>query len=190
MGRAVFLVEERSMAVFLKGLLPRAFPGLDFLCSEYEGKHDLTSSIPRMLRDWRTPGDCFVVVHDNDRKDCRKLKSGLRAQCKEGRREDTLIRIACQELEAWYWGDLPALAKAYEEPAVQKLAMKSQFRKPDEIPHPYREIKQRIREFKKISGARLMAEHMNPKNNRSPSFRIFMRGVAALVERMAEDQGK
>ena len=190
MGRMVFLVEERSMAVFLEGLLPRIFPGIDFLCSAYDGKHDLAGSIPRMLRGWRTPGDYFVVVYDNDRKDCRELKSDLRARCQEGRREDTLIRIACQELEAWYWGDLSALAKAYEEPAVQKLATKRQFRQPDAIPHPYREIKQRIRGFQKISGARQMARHINPDRNTSPSFQAFMRGVAKLAERMAGRSGE
>lgn len=190
MGRVVFLVEERSMAVFLKGLLPRVIPDLDFLCSEYEGKHDLTSSIPRMLRAWRTPGDRFVVVHDNDRKDCRKLKSDLCALCKEGRREDTLIRIVCQELEAWYLGDLPALSAAYAAPSVQSLAGKRLFRNPDDVPHPAREIKREIPSFQKISGARRMAQHMNPDENRSTSFRAFMGGIAALAERMADDQGK
>lgn len=190
MGRVIFLVEEPSMAAFLDGLLPRAFPGLDFLCSEYEGKHDLTSNIAKMLREWRTPGDHFVVVHDNDRKDCRELKKRLRARCREGRREDTLIRIACQELEAWYLGDLPALAEAYDEPSLRNLAGKRKFRDPDEIQHPSREIKQNIRSFQKISGARLMAQHMNPRENRSTSFHVFMRGVAALSERMADDQGK
>lgn len=178
------------MAVFLDGLLPRVFPELNFLCSEYEGKHDLTSSIPSMLRGWRTPGDCFVIVQDNDRQDCQKLKDALRKRCAQGQREDTLIRIVCQELEAWYWGALPTLAEVCGEPQVLKLANKKQFRNPDEIPHPYREIKRRVSAFQKIAGARLMAQHMNPDENRSTSFRVFMRGIAALAERMADDQGK
>lgn len=190
MSQFIFLVEERSMAVFLKGLLPRFFPDLDFRCYPHEGKQDLARSIPRMLRVWKTPGDRFVVVHDNDRKDCKELKKGLRARCKEGRREDTLIRIACQELEAWYLGDLPALATAYDSPSVRNLAGKRKFRNPDEIQHPSREIKQEIRSFQKIAGARLMARHMNPDENRSTSFRVFMRGITGLAEQMADDQGK
>lgn len=190
MGKVVFPVEERSMAAFLGGLSPRVFPGLDFLCSGYEGKQDLTNNIPKMLRSWRIPGDRFVVVHDNDRKDCRKLKSDLRARCKEGRREDTLIRIVCQELEAWYLGDLPALAAAYAAPSVRSLAGKRPFRDPDDVPHPAREIKREIPSFQKISGARLMAQHMNPDENRSASFGVFVRGIAALAERMADGRGQ
>lgn len=178
------------MAVFLKGLLPARFPSLDFLCYEYEGKHDLMNNIPRMLRSWRTPGDFFVIVQDNDRKDCRKLKDTLRERCVQGRREDTLIRIACQELEAWYWGDLPALAEAYNVPSVRDLAEKRQFRNSDSIPYPAREIKRQIKSFQKISGARLMARHINPDKNTSPSFQVFMRGIATFAERMAGAPGK
>ena len=62
MGRMVFLLEEQSMKELLDGLLPRLFPGLNFLCVPHEGKQDLERSIPRKLRAWRVPGDRFVIV--------------------------------------------------------------------------------------------------------------------------------
>ena len=176
------------MAVFLEGLLPRFFPDLDFRCYPHEGKQDLVRSIPKILRRWKTPGDRFVVVHDNDRKDCRDLKKRLQARCREGQREDTLIRIACQELEAWYLGDLTALATAYDSPSVKNLVVKRKFRSPDEIQHPSREIKQAIKSFQKISGARLMARHIRLDENRSTSFHTFMHGITTLAERMVGDQ--
>ena len=101
MSRIVFLLEERSMQVLLDGLLPRLFPDLPFLWVPHEGKRDLELSIPRKLRAWREPGVRFAVIRDNDGGNCVQLKAALRQLCKAGSREDTLIRIACQELEAW-----------------------------------------------------------------------------------------
>ena len=100
MSRVVFLLEEPSMKTLLDGLLPRLVPCLDFLCVSHEGRQDLERSVPRKLRAWRTPGVRFVVLRDNDGGDCRVLKRRLSDLCLQGRRPDTLVRIACQELEA------------------------------------------------------------------------------------------
>ena len=121
MSRIVFLLEDYSMKVLLDGLLPRLFPELSFLCVPHEGKQDLEKSLPRKLRAWREPGVRFVVVRDNDGADCRDLKSRLVALCASGGREDALVRIACQEVEAWYLGDPEALAAVYGEPTLRAL---------------------------------------------------------------------
>ena len=105
MSRLVFLLEEYSMAVLFEGLLPRIYPDLPFLCISHEGKQDLEKSIPRKLRAWQEPGVRFVIVRDKDEGDCRRVKARLYSLCQTGRREDSLIRIACHELEAWYLGD-------------------------------------------------------------------------------------
>ena len=77
MSRVVFFLEEASMKLFLDGLLPRLFPGLQFLCIPHEGKSDLEKSISRKLRAWNVPGDRFVVVRDNDGAPCRQRHSGI-----------------------------------------------------------------------------------------------------------------
>ena len=110
------------MQVLLDGLLPRLFPTLPFLCVPHEGKTDLERSVPRKLRAWREPGVRFVVVRDNDGKDCRALKDALRQLCHAGHRDDTLIRIACQELEAWYLGEPQVVA---HEPAAGSFSQDS-----------------------------------------------------------------
>ena len=92
------------MKVLLDGLLPRIFPKLEFVCIAHEGKKELENSISRKLRAWREPEVRFVVVQDNDNGDCLALKQRLLQRCREGEREDTLVRIVCQELEAWYLG--------------------------------------------------------------------------------------
>ena len=128
MSRLVFLLEERSMKVLLEGLLPKLFPDLSFLCVAHEGKNDLDKSIPRKLKAWREPGVRFVVLRDNDNVDCLQLKKKLNNLCKEGRRADTLVRIACQELEAWYFGDPNALAEAFEKDGIREICNRSKFR--------------------------------------------------------------
>lgn len=181
MARIVFLLEERSMKVLLEGLLPRIFPDLDFLCVPHEGKQDLEKSIPRKLRAWQEPGVRFVVVRDNDNTDCASTKADLQAICSGAGRSDCLIRLACQELEAWYFGEPDALAQAYARQELARLGRKARYRAPDSIQKPSAELSNLIPEFQKVSGARLMGEFMKGENNTSPSFQVFCRGIGSLL---------
>ncbi|MGF1656002.1 MAG: hypothetical protein ACFCU3_03385 [Verrucomicrobiales bacterium] len=95
MSRLVFLLEDRSMKVFLEQLLPRLFPNLSFLCVEHEGKNDLEKSIPRKLKGWKEPGAQFLVLRDNDGGDCRITNRRISEICKAAGRPDTIIRLAC-----------------------------------------------------------------------------------------------
>jgi hypothetical protein len=182
MSRIVFLLEERSMKILLEGLLPRLVPGISFICIPREGKQDLEKSIPRKLRAWREPGVRFVLVRDNDGGDCKALKQRLMAICAEAGRADTLIRIACQELEAWYFGEPTAPAKAFGKVRLNDIGNKSRYRKPDMIQQPSREIKKLIPEFQKVSGARKMSRHLSKDGNRSRSFQVFMDGILRLMQ--------
>ena len=124
MSRIVFLLEERSMKTLLEGLLPRMVPGTPFLCIPHEGKQDLEKSIPRKIGAWREPGVRFVIVRDNDGGDCRGLKQRLYDLCRGAGRPDSLVRIVCQELEAWYFGDPEALARAFDRPSLKNIGSK------------------------------------------------------------------
>lgn len=151
MSRLVFLLEERSMKTLLEGLLPRLMPGLSFICVPHEGKQDLEKSIPRKLRAWREPGVRFVAVRDNDGGDCRTLKDRLSALCADNGRDDALVRIACQELEAWYFGESQALAQAFDRDELIGMDQKARYRDPDAIQQPSRELVKLIPEFQKVS---------------------------------------
>ena len=169
------------MRALLDGLLPRLFPGLQFRCVPHEGKSDLERSIPRKLRGWREPGVRFAVVRDNDGGDCHALKDDLRGLCRAGRRDDTLIRIACQALEAWYLGEPDALADAFGREAVRRIGQQARFREPDAVSRPSEAVEELAPEFQKVSGARRMAQHMTRERNRSTSFRVFMAGIEAVA---------
>ena len=180
MGQIIFLLEERSMQILLEGLLPRLFPELPFLCVPHNGKTDLDRSITATLRNWRVPGARFVIVRDNDGSDCKALKERLVGLCRAGYRDDTLVRIVCQELEAWYLGEPAALAVAYGDESLVRIQNRARYRNPDAIPQPSREIKKLIPGFQKNDGARRIAQHLTREGNRSHSFAVFLDGVANL----------
>lgn len=178
MSRIIFLLEEYSMKVLLRDLLPRVFPQLSFLCVSHDGKRDLEQSAPRKLRAWREPGVRFIVIRDNDGADCRVLKRRLVALCQE--RENVLIRIACQELEAWYLGEPEALAEAYGDDRLRNLGRKARFRDSDAVQRPSIALETMVPEFQKVSGARRMARVLSRERNRSKSFQAVLAGIDRL----------
>ncbi len=179
MSRVVFLLEEHSMKVLLDGLLPRLFPGLPFLCVPHEGKNDLEKSIPRKLKAWREPGVHFCVIRDNDGGDCHALKNKLLALCRGRVQKNALVRIACQELEAWYFGAPDALAEAFGNESLRNISSKARFRDPDAIAQPARALTHLVEEFQKTSGARRMAQQLSRENS-SRSFQILIQGIERL----------
>ena len=171
------------MKVLLDGLLPRLFPDLQFLCVPHQGKDDLEKSIPRKLRGWREPGVRFVIVRDNDRGDCLALKDRLRELCSDRSERDWLIRIACQELEAWYLGEPDALADAFGKDSLRRIGSRARFRRPDAVPHPADALTSLVPKFQKVSGARLLAKHLTRERNRSPSFQTTLAGIERVASR-------
>ena len=176
------------MRVLLDDWLPRIFPGWvdgqHFQCVPHEGKSDLDRSIPRKLTAWRIPGDRFVIVRDNDNADCIELKARLRTLCARNGHPNTLIRLVCQELESWYLGDLAALAEAFDQPKADTAAHRKRFTLPDTWEKPSVEVKRLVPAFQKNSGARTMAQHLDPENNRSKSLQTFVTGVRRLAAEM------
>jgi hypothetical protein len=185
MSRLVFLLEEYSMKVLLEELLPRVFPDLPFLCIAHEGKQDLERSIPRKLRAWREPGARFIVLRDNDDGDCRALKQHLLGLCTE--RPDTVVRIACQELEAWYLGDPVALAKAFGDAGLATVGQRARFRDPDCVVQPAQALVKLVPSFQKVSGARRMAPLLDPTRSKSRSFRALIDAVQRLAPRANQE---
>ncbi len=182
MAKVIFLLEEPSMKAFLEGFLPRLLPDLDFLCLSHEGKQDLEKSIPRKLRSWGQA--LFVVVRDNDNADCLLIKARLQALCRSAGRTDVLIRIACQEMEAWFLGAAPVLAQVYGKPKLAQLGRKAKYRTPDGLGSPSVEIQKLLPEFRKMDGARRMGAAMplSPSENRSKSFSVFVEGLKRMVQ--------
>ena len=172
----IFLLEERSMKEVLDVILPQILPEtVSFKTIAHSGKSDLESSIPHKLKAWREPDTKFVIVRDQDSADCIQVKAFLQELAKPYKRE-VLVRIACKELEAWYFGDLAAVSKAYGKD-INELSQKSKYRHPDAIGNPKEELKKIFPKHQQLDGARKIAVHMNIDHNSSPSFNYFVSGV-------------
>lgn len=88
----------------------------DLVAAADPTKRMLLDQLPRLLRGYgKTPGiDAVVVVLDADRRDCKAFLSELRALvtgCPGA--PTTMIRLAVEEMEAWYLGDRAALFEAF-----------------------------------------------------------------------------
>ncbi len=184
----VFMLEEESAKHFLEELLPKILPpGVYFQCIPHQGKSDLQKSIPRKLQAWQKPNSFFVILHDLDsNKDCVALKDKLRELCPQPRRHTTLIRIVCQELESWYFGDLKAVQTVFPKFKADRYERRGIYRVPDGIVNPGEELKNIFKKlriaFNKNSMAKDISKHMDINNNTSTSFNHTITGVRNLVE--------
>ena len=177
--KIIFMVEEQSMKEMLDIILPKILPDdVESLIIPHNGKSDLQKSIPKKMRVWRSPGDKFIIIHDQHSNDCKSLKEDLKILCQNSR-NDFLIRIVCVELESWYFGDLDAVSRAYDENFVP-ISLKRKYREPDRIANAKDELRKLVPTYQPISGAKKIAVHMNINNNTSKSFKMFVSGVKKM----------
>lgn len=184
--RIIFLLEERSTKELLDILLPRILPpGISFITIPHEGKADLQKSVTIKLKAWNEPDSHFVIIQDQDSNDCHLLKMKIKDLCKDCGK-DVLIRIACHEMEAWYFGDLEAVSRAYGKD-LTKYSGKKQYRDPDAIASPKRELRKLLPEHEQIAGARKIAPYMNPDRNTSRSFNTLINGLRKMADFIQSD---
>jgi len=197
-----FLVEEPSAEAALRNLAPKIVPAVDVQFRVFQGKQDLLSKLPGILRgyqrwipaDWR-----IVVLVDEDRQDCLELKAELekaaedaelstRSVTRGGSAFQVLKRISIEELEAWFFGDVEALNLAYPR-IPPSLATSSKYRDPDAIQggtwEALEKELQRNGYFRgglaKIEAAKAISAHMDPDQNRSKSFQVFRDGLRDMA---------
>ncbi len=128
-----------------------------------------------------------MIVRDNNNANCGQLKERYTAMCEECGRPGTLVRLVCQELESWYLGDLLALAQAFGDAKLDSPGLRKRFANPDDWQKPSDEIKRLVPRFQKTGGARLLAQHLAPQRNQSPSFHAFVDGVRRVALLMSSD---
>lgn len=198
-----FLVEEPSAEAALCNLVPKILgQDLSFKVHSYQGKPDLLKKLLLRLRGYKTwmPEDWrIVVLIDADDEDCRVLKDHLEGIAQDaqlitksrrtiGSYFQVLNRLAIEELEAWFFGDIDAVRSSYPRIPLN-LGKKAKYRNPDAIRGGTWEALER--EFKKagyfssgmskISVAREVSFYMEPERNQSMSFQVFRRGLLDLV---------
>ena len=183
--RLEILTEERSMEVFLRGLLPRILPEgfiLDSNCfiRTHEGKSHLVKSIPKKMKAYpRFPEEVRVlIIHDQDSNDCIQLKGRLTQLCSSA--FPCLVRIACRELENWYLGDFEAIERVFPEIKAVNYSGRAKYRITDRLTGS-EELKNLTKRFSKTQTAQEIGQYIDFENNKSVSFNHFITGLQKLL---------
>lgn len=197
------LVEERSAERVLRLLLPHIAADVEFDVRVFQGKPDLLRKLPDRLKGyapWIGSADtCLVVLVDRDDDDCLSLKAQLEqiaaaaglstiSSASASKRVDVANRIAVEELEAWFFGDVPALCAAYPR-VPSSLGNQARYRDPDGIRGGTWEALEHVLGkygyhqggLAKVAAATEIAKYMDVEMNRSRSFQVFRDGVRRLV---------
>ncbi|MBI1928536.1 DUF4276 family protein [Candidatus Poribacteria bacterium] len=199
-------VEEPSAEAALQNLVPKILgifaQSVTFQIYPHQGKSDLLARLPARLKGYRgwIPSDWrIVVVVDADDEDCQELKAQLeriardaglltKTQVGKGRTFQTLNRIAIEELEAWFFGDVLALHAVYPR-VLLNLEKQAKYRNPDAIRGGTWEALEKVLQrygyqrggLEKIVNARNVSASMEPERNRSHSFQVFRDGLLELI---------
>lgn len=198
-----FLVEEPSAEVTLHNLVPKIMGReVSYNIHVFQGKPDLIKNLPNRLRGYRSwlPDNWrIVVLVDEDREGCLKLKEKLEKIAKnEGLITRSVAmpdgsfqvinRLAIEELEAWFFGDVTALRTAY--PRVPKgIDRRKHYRNPDAIEGGTWQALERVLKnagyywggLPKKEAARRISEYMDPNRNTSKSFQVFRDALLKLA---------
>lgn len=185
MHTIVFCLEEPSASEMLKGVLPRLLPdnvGATHLI--FEGKSDLDKRLEKRIRGWLKPNSMFCVLRDKDAADCERIKADLVLKTSRAGRPDTLVRIACHELESFYLGDLAAVEIGLNIKKLSQLQVKNKFRTPDRIAGAADELVVVSKfSYQKIAGSRAISPHLKlDGSNCSHSFNCLIDGIRRIVD--------
>ena len=184
MKELVFLLEEASARAMLQSLLQRLLhPDIRPRFIAFEGKQDLEKQLPKRLRGYLNRQARFIVLRDQDSApDCIALKVQLYERCKQaGRENETLVRIACTELETYYLADLAAVEQALGLKNLTRLQGSSKFRNPDRLGNPSTELATLTKGiYQKVSGSRDIGKYLDLSNERSYSFKNLIRGIRRM----------
>jgi hypothetical protein len=175
----------RGVGKLPKGLNPKADPA----------KRVLLDNLPRLITGLgRTPGvDAAVVVVDTDNRDCRKFLAELNALVEScNPRPEVMIRLAVEEMEAWFLGDQTALLTAY--PKANRNILQSY--KQDSVCGTWETLADAVKpngatELRKLGfpasgdAKHEWAENIGPyldlDRNVSPSFNKFVQGLRRIA---------
>jgi hypothetical protein len=187
------LVEEASMEMALRELIPKLIGPVGSAFQRFQGKQALFRQMPERLRSLRRmlrPDSLVLVVVDRDRDDCMQLKlrleqeaamAGLATRSSRIRGRVAVVnRIVVEELEAWYFGDWSAVTAAHPRLSAG-IPGRAQYRDPDAIAGGTWEAFERVLQqggyfqggLRKIEAAQAIAPHMDPARNSSRSFQVF-----------------
>lgn len=191
---------EASLREVLPNLVPAQIP---FRIVTFQGKTDLLNKLEARMRGYarwsRITGLMVDVLVDQDQQSCEDLKARMeQAASSAGLFTKTspaadgtfqvLNRVVVEELEAWFFGDVAAVCRAF--PGVSPhLASRASYRHPDAIrggtAGAFARVLQRAGHhrggLRKVEAAGAVSRYLDVSANRSPSFQTFRAGLLELI---------
>lgn len=191
MKELVFLLEEESAKSFLESFLPRIIDSsISTRLIAFEGKQDLEKHIIKKIRGYINQDARFIIMRDQDgNPDPKVIKTNLIDKCvAAGKANQSLIRIACRELETFYLADLAAVEHALNLKGLAKHQSKAKYRSPDDYPNPSGELAiLSKRSYQKVSHSRLIGLYINAENKRSTSFGHLVAGIKKMEANLLQN---
>lgn len=110
------------------------------------------------------------------------MKRALAVRCRGAGRPDTVVRIACRELEAFYLGDLRAVELGLRVSGLSLKQNQAKFRDPDQLQSPSVELEKLTGgRYQKVAGSRAIAPHLDLEKPGSRSFRHLIQAVRSAA---------
>ncbi|SFV86463.1 hypothetical protein MNB_SUP05-SYMBIONT-4-722 [hydrothermal vent metagenome] len=178
----VCFTEEQSAKEMLDIILPKLISGTSYQIIHFEGKQDLEKNIGLKLKNWCTPDTVFLITRDQDSGDCQTIKQDLLTKINHaGKKDVSLVRIACRELESFYLGDWQAVKQGLKLSKVPNQANRK-YRNPDNLANAKEElIKYTNKIYQPISGSKLISPYLKlDGSNKSTSFNFLLSGITKL----------
>jgi hypothetical protein len=192
-----FLVEGPSEVKLLDPWLRRVMRHQSFKIHPHQGKgrleldrlnpdrRGLLDQLPQKLRGFaevlKESCDAVVILVDADEQNCKELADSIRDAARVvAPRLKVVVRVAVEEVEAFYFGDLAAVKAAFPRADMKRCR---EF-VPDSIVGTWEQFGEAIGSDggNKTSWAEAIGAHLTitPGKSRSPSFRTFLNSVLEL----------
>jgi hypothetical protein len=177
-------VEGPSEQAVLEGVFCRLLPVFvqpRFVV--FSGKADMEKRLEHRLRGWQVPNTVFLLLRDQDAADCLEVKRRLVAICHAAGKPCAVVRIACHELESFFFGDLCAVEKGLGLEGLAHFSKAKEYRNPDQIAKPSDALKLITEgKYQKRIGSREIGKHLSLENNTSQSFMTLLAGIRKLLQ--------
>ncbi|MDC9715312.1 MAG: DUF4276 family protein [Gammaproteobacteria bacterium] len=180
----VCFTEEKSAKEMLQIVLPKILPNECCLSQiiSFEGKNDLDKQIKKKIQNYNIPDTYFLILRDQDSAICTEVKQKLLSKVNEsGKKDVSIVRIACHELENFYLGDLAAVEQGLKLPNTHSQQSKK-FKNADNLANAKQELKKITNQkYQPISGSKAITPHLKlDGSNTSASFNTLLSGVKKL----------
>ncbi len=180
------LSAKNVLDIILKKLLPE---GVHYRIYPHQGKQDLEKGLRTSLPSIsKIPGSKVLITRDQDSGNCATVKSSIQELIQGNCHCESIVRIACRELEAWLLGDLNAIKDAFPRFKPEHYRSTASFRNVDSIHQPNKYLLRVIPEYKsrtslpKLSVSEKIAPYLDFDRNTSSSFNHTISAIRRLAE--------